>query len=188
MIPGITLVPTRAASTFFVVAGNQRLGLVTRTGTGAKAWTARPVDAPPDGPRFSADTRDRAVLALLEARREVTPSVTTASALRGHPWLPAALAASIPALYETEAIALAKKVAHVKFFSPVFTWFVFELDPTTGEAFGWVQNHSDPTGSEPGYFSLDEMRDLLVIAHSIPVYVERDLSWTPRPVPGGVLR
>lgn len=99
--------------------------------------------------------------------------------LRGHAFLPSDLS-DIPALGETEETALDVKTIHLRYFTNAGSayWLVAELDPSTLEAFGYAE--VVPGGAEWGYFSLSELRDLYVTS-VIPVIVERDLHFTPRP-------
>lgn len=65
----------------------------------------------------------------------------------------------------------------VKFFHPFsnLRWYVMELDPTTGEMFGYVTGGTN--GGELGYLpSMDEFKALRV--KGLPV--ERDLHWDPK--------
>ncbi len=59
-------------------------------------------------------------------------------------------------------------------------WWVCELDPRLGRAFGYVC-HADPANAEWGYFELNELCSLLIPTLP-PVLVERDLGWRPTPV------
>lgn len=78
-----------------------------------------------------------------------------------------------------------QKVAVAHFFCAAMDWYLVELDRDGQLGFGYVLNRSDPHGSEWGYFSITELADLLVLTKGGPVYVERDLHWTVRPVPQG---
>lgn len=62
-----------------------------------------------------------------------------------------------------------------KFFTPDsnWTWYLVELDPEEGLAFGLV----DGFEKELGYFSIPELEELRG-AMGLPV--ERDLHWTPK--------
>ena len=65
----------------------------------------------------------------------------------------------------------------MKLFDPTgrWTWFIFEYNPETREAFGLV----DGFDAELGYFSMAEL-----VAHR-GVYglpIERDLHWASRPL------
>ncbi len=86
--------------------------------------------------------------------------------------IPADIQATIPGLYATEKEADA--LARVKLFCGGYTWYVTELDPTTGEAFGLVFGQF----TELGYFSIPEMEALRVG----PYRVERDIHFTPTPL------
>jgi hypothetical protein len=80
-----------------------------------------------------------------------------------------AQAAKIPRLRAQDGKG-AEAVAHVRLFHPLsrWTWYVLELDPTTGEAFGIVEGDD----TEYGYFDMNEMAAMKVGG----LGVERD-SW-----------
>lgn len=65
-------------------------------------------------------------------------------------------------------------IAYIKFFHPAsnWTWYMTELDPATGDAFGLVDGHE----AEYGYFNLNEMREVIVRG----LRIEKDLHWTPK--------
>jgi len=67
----------------------------------------------------------------------------------------AADAARLPALYATESVAPADKIAQVKFFAPWtnWTWYGVEFDPSDRLFFGLVVGME----TEFGNFSLDEL-------------------------------
>lgn len=97
--------------------------------------------------------------------------------LRGHKLLTKALEATLPALYSTDGQGY-NAVARVKFFSPYtgWKWYATEYDPATGTFFGLVKGFN----AELGYFTLAELEQA-VLGNGVPA-VERDLSWTPRPL------
>jgi hypothetical protein len=95
---------------------------------------------------------------------------------RGHPMVTESVLKVTPALYATESVPVGEKRATAKWFSPSMTWYMVELDPETGEAFGYVENLLAPFCSEWGYFDLKELGELFV--HN--VYVERDLYYDGR--------
>lgn len=105
--------------------------------------------------------------------------------------------AKIPALYATDGQPFAEKTIHLHYFTANSDWFIAELDPTEGVAFGWARVNY-PEG-EWGYIHLVELEELalpprLVVDADgkrgliLPVLVERDLHFTPSPaaecVPG----
>jgi hypothetical protein len=107
-----------------------------------------------------------------------TADTTAADALRGHAFLPGPDdLATIPAHYATEATPLPDKIVHLRYCVGSCTWLVMEYDPDTGSAFGWA-DLGDPANAELGYFSLSELRSIVV---SNVFTVERDLHWTARP-------
>ncbi|MCX4554209.1 DUF2958 domain-containing protein [Streptomyces sp. NBC_01500] len=92
---------------------------------------------------------------------------------RGHDFYPApSVLATIPALYADEDVALQDRMMHLHYFAPVGDWYVSELNPGTGLAFGWA----DLGCGEWGYFELREMER---VCRGL-VIVERDLHWTPQ--------
>jgi hypothetical protein len=122
---------------------------------------------------------------------------------RGHTFYPAAdELATIPTLYDTETVAAADKVIHLHYFVRDCDWWIAELDPDTGLAFGYACLHGDTTTAEWGYIDLTELEGLYQAAQVqtdrngrptrlLPhLIVERDLHWTARPagqadLPGG---
>jgi hypothetical protein len=102
--------------------------------------------------------------------------------LRGHRFYPtAAECDSIPTLSATEEVAMADKVVHLHYFVGGCDWWVVELDEESALAFGYACL-GPAIDAEWGYFSLVELEDI-VAEHvaSVPMYVERDLHWRPRP-------
>lgn len=93
----------------------------------------------------------------------------------GDDFAPAEIINALPALYSTEAVAVADKVIVAKWFSPYsnFTWYAVEFEPTTRNIFCYVQSDF----SEWGYSNLDEMQAVTVF-NGVPG-VERDTSWEP---------
>jgi len=66
----------------------------------------------------------------------------------------------VPNLLEQEAKG-DNTVFYLKFFLHHFTWYLSEINPETGEAFGIVVSQHCPNG-EFGYFSLIELSQLQV--------------------------
>lgn len=97
--------------------------------------------------------------------------------------LPRATYDAMPRIRETEAKPTA--MAAVKFFDPSgsYTWYATEAGPVYDaggrlvdiEFFGLVKGHV----FEYGYFTL---RELGQIRNRFGLPIERDFSWTPRPV------
>lgn len=113
------------------------------------------------------------------------------AAERGHHLLPAEAARLLPALYATDGTPLADKTLPVKLFSQTgWRWYLAELDPATGTAFGFVTSPLCPDG-EWGYVDVTELVDLRVPVtirfantdrpdRAVEVLaVERDLHWSP---------
>lgn len=106
--------------------------------------------------------------------------MSDADEIRGHDFMPPeGVLAEIPPLYATEDVPLHDKTVWAHWFCGAADWWLVELDAEKRVGFGWV-DLGDPELAELGYFSLDELRDLLVTKHSMPLVVERDLNWTPR--------
>ena len=84
---------------------------------------------------------------------------------------------ALPPLGATEEVPAELQVAVVKFFNPCgsWTWYAMEFD---GEDtfFGLV----DGIEREWGYFSLSELQSF---KGPLGLGIERDLYWTPGPVP-----
>ena len=101
--------------------------------------------------------------------------------LRGHDFFPPTEElAQIPALYATDGLPMTEKQVMLHYYAAGSDWWVCELDPRTGTAFGYVCL-GDPYNAEWGYFELNELCSTL-IPTSPPLIVERDLNWSPRPV------
>lgn len=86
--------------------------------------------------------------------------------------IPKELQKQIPKLYETENVT--DPIAYVKLFLPEsnWTWYLTEVSIDEDICFGYVVS---PYGSELGYFSLDEIKELRT---SLGLGVERDLNFT----------
>jgi hypothetical protein len=98
---------------------------------------------------------------------------------RGHKFFPENME-TIPALYSTEETPLRDKVIHLHYFMAGCDWYIAELDPATGLAFGYAILHGDEYGAEWGYSSTFEMETLLLSITETDMLIERDLDWTPR--------
>lgn len=83
-----------------------------------------------------------------------------------------------PALYGTEYVETKDKIVTAKYFAlgTGWTWFMVELNPETGEAFGYV----DGEHGEWGYFNLNELAALRYDEMGGIPRVERDKWWTPK--------
>lgn len=117
------------------------------------------------------------------------PEVLALDGRRGHAFAPPAeLAAAIPALYSTEATPAEGKNIWLHYFVAACDWYVAELDPDSGLAFGYA-NLGDPANAEWGYVDLGELGAVEArarvsgagLALSLPLVVERDLYWQPCP-------
>lgn len=97
---------------------------------------------------------------------------------RGHPFAPPVdVLSTIPNLYGTEDVPIDRKTVVLHYFVGGADWYIVELDPETGIAFGWAELLSGC--GEWGYVSLPELGEMLV--ESL-LCVERDLHWRPTPV------
>lgn len=83
---------------------------------------------------------------------------------------------TIPPLYATEEIEAENKMIWAKFFGGPMTWYIAELDPETGVAFGFC-NLGNDEDAEWGYVSLLELESLS--AHGGLLIIERDLHFEP---------
>lgn len=91
---------------------------------------------------------------------------------RGHDFYPPPQAlAAIPALYATENVPPADKIVHLHYFASNADWYITELDPNSGIAFGWAQLAE----GEWGNVSLPELEEV----NSGLIIVERDLYFQP---------
>lgn len=144
----------------------------------------------------------RTVLAPLSARcktadtqspdRSCAITIETRRAQRGHTFYPTAEElATIPPLYETENVSLEDTVIHLHYFTGSSDWWIAELDPATGLAFGYARLNSDDVNAEWGYIDLTELEAVYGTVQvastggqtsiAVPLLVERDLQWIPRP-------
>lgn len=108
---------------------------------------------------------------------------------RGHRFLPPERGLTrIPALYATEDIAVEDKTIWAHYFAGGCDWYVAELDPASGRAFGYVNLGID-ADAEWGLFSLAFLEPLIVPQGviigaqriTVPLVIERDCEWVPRP-------
>lgn len=96
---------------------------------------------------------------------------------RGHNFFPPkSIAKKIPAIGTTDGQGDSALV-HLHYFVGSADWFITELNPETGVAFGWAEIL--PGGGELGYVSLPELESVLAKG-MWPV--ERDLYWDVRPL------
>lgn len=108
--------------------------------------------------------------------------------VRGHWFYPRAVELSaIPALYTTEEQPLGERMVYLHYFASVGSaeFWLIELEPGTGTAFGYV-NLGDPQMAEWGGFYLPELEEMTIPGRLLapgvfapPLYIERDLEWTP---------
>lgn len=103
--------------------------------------------------------------------------------LRGHDFLPDSyILHNIPALYATEDVPVLEKTIYIHYFIPAamlpFDWWIAELDPEEGLAFGYACLHGDTQNAEWGYISLIELEGIMMRGNP-PALVERDLEFKP---------
>jgi hypothetical protein len=95
---------------------------------------------------------------------------------RGHRFFPPkSVAAAIPKLHGSEPQEFDDKIIHLHYFIGSCDWYIAEVDPSTGEAFGFA-NLGDPQCAEWGYIPLDELGTILA-RNVFPV--ERNMGWKP---------
>jgi hypothetical protein len=102
--------------------------------------------------------------------RRLFPQGETNRLRRGHTFLPIELIENAPPLYATSDVDTSDKLLITHYFLASCDWYVVELDPETGDAFGFASVNS----GEWGYFNLVEME--LTIVHGWMV-IERDLDF-----------
>jgi len=91
---------------------------------------------------------------------------------------------ALPPLYANEGKTPEETLVPMKLFNPAGsqTWFVTELDPTTGEAFGYVTGmHED----ELGYISIPELQ---AFRGRFGLGIERDMHWNPKTTLSSVMK
>ncbi len=86
---------------------------------------------------------------------------------------------AIPRLYETEGIAIEKKLIHLYLHIFNSEWFVCEFDGVD-TCFGYAILNGDLINSEWGYFSFSELKAIEI--NSFQIYCESEYSWRIRPV------
>src|SRR4051812_39439267 len=84
--------------------------------------------------------------------------IETHRAQRGHAFYPSSRELEvIPPLYGTEHIPAEHKTVHVHYFTGGSDWWITELDPEIGLAFGYVRLNDDDPNAEWGYVDLGEL-------------------------------
>lgn len=93
---------------------------------------------------------------------------------RHYDFITKSMITGIPVLYATEHVPAAQKMIYSHFFVGSCDWYVAELDPTTGDAFG----HTDLGLGVPewGYFNLRELEQMVMNGWLV---VERDIHFQP---------
>lgn len=99
---------------------------------------------------------------------------------RGHAFYPTkAVMGRIPALYATDGQPLEHKTVHAHYFAAWGDWYVVEVDPATGEAFGWARIGIDDHDGEWGYIDLPALESFRQ-SSGLPHLVERDMHFEPQ--------
>ena len=109
----------------------------------------------------------------------------------------ASVLAELPRLYSTDDTEVDDKIIHAHFYIGTSHWYVAEYDPDERIFFGFAILAGDRMNAEWGYIPYDEMiairidatTQLTVVAEGdtqtgvirIPVEVEYDEYWTPKP-------
>lgn len=98
---------------------------------------------------------------------------------RGHDfWPTSATVRKIPGLYQTEDVPVDEKIVHLHYFGPSQDFYIVEVDPETGLAFGFAELFGPGTG-EWGLIYLPELEE--VLAHGGLSIIERDCFFEPKP-------
>ncbi len=83
-----------------------------------------------------------------------------------------------PALYDTEDTPLADKMVVAHFSLRESQWWIFECDPSTGEAFGYACLNGDTMNAEMGYIDLPALESLNTAGGNV---IMRTTNWEPKP-------
>lgn len=88
--------------------------------------------------------------------------------------VPNEVAATVPPLMSQDGKGMEATV-HIKLFNPCGsqTWWITELDPKTGEAFGYV------TGMAEDEWGSVDLHELASVSGPLGIGIERDLHFTP---------
>jgi len=92
---------------------------------------------------------------------------------RGHQFLTPDMIRTIPNLYATEDEPIAEKRLLAHYFVASCDWYLAELDPETGLAFGYA----DLGCGEWGYFDLREMEQTVISGWLV---IDRELGFVPK--------
>lgn len=102
--------------------------------------------------------------------RQLFPAGEVNRLRRGHAFITKTLIQTIPPLYATEHVTLPDKQLHAHYFVGGCDWYVAEIDPDTGDAFGYA----DLGHGEWGYFNLVELERTVASGWLV---VERELDF-----------
>jgi len=86
---------------------------------------------------------------------------------------------SLPTLDESAQMSIADQKVWVKLFGGSATWYITSFDPSTNEAFGFV-NLGNPQFAELGYIDMRELTALRIPPFGLPI--ERDRNFHPTPL------
>jgi hypothetical protein len=106
---------------------------------------------------------------------------------RGHNFYPPkAVVERIPPLYGTDHIPAEDKMIWLHYFTSNSDWFIAELNPNDGIAFGFACLGGDRQNAEWGYMDLEELEAVRGKVANLPVrgfsiIVERDCHWVRKP-------
>lgn len=82
--------------------------------------------------------------------------IETQRKIRGHNfYAPKAILSKVPALGATEGTALEDKKVHLHYFTGGADWYIMEVDPSTGRAFGFLNPNGQ--GGHWGFVSLPDL-------------------------------
>lgn len=84
---------------------------------------------------------------------------------------------NVPALYETEEIPVEDKIVKAHYFAQSCDFYVVEINPEDGEAFGYTKFAAFESG-EWGYIDLPTMESNKTLASGLGLVIERDLYWS----------
>jgi hypothetical protein len=91
--------------------------------------------------------------------------------------VPPSVTRTVPPLMSQDGKGMDATV-HLKFFNPCgsATWWITELDPKTGEAFGYV------TGMSEDEWGSVDLNELAAVRGPLGLGIERDLHFSPKPL------
>jgi hypothetical protein len=124
--------------------------------------------------RHVTDLEDDYICAACHTIRRIFRNGERFADRRAHSFISPAMIRTIPALYATEHTPIPDKVLYAHYFVGRSDWYIAELDPETGLAFGYADlGHGFP---EWGYIFLVELERTLIDRWRI---IDRDLGFEP---------